>query len=304
MTKINVQKLHSLSGHQDCVYTLQTGAEPHVFYSAGGDGVVACWDMRDPENGQLLAKMKNSVYALHLIGEKNLLVVGQNFEGIHLIDTTHHTEVASLKISDAQIFDIKSHGNVLYVCSGDGTLYLVDLPNLVFIKKIKLADKSIRAMAINPMLDELALGLSDNSIRILDLKDHKQKYGFEAHKLSVFDVQYNPHNNHLISVGRDAQIRSWDAIDHYAPGVAIPAHMYAINSLSISPDKKYFVTGSMDKSIKVWELDSYRLLKVIDKSRHAGHATSVNKVLWTSHHNQVLSGSDDKKISIWDLSFI
>ena len=79
--------------------------------------------------------------------------------------------------------------------------------------------------------------------------------------------------------------------------------MYAVNTVSISPDHKNFVTGSMDKSIKVWNLETFQLLKVIDKSRHAGHATSVNKVLWSDHHGQVLSCSDDKKISVWDLSF-
>jgi len=83
----------------------------------------------------------------------------------------------------------------------------------------------------------------------------------------------------------------------------VAAHMFAINSLSISPKHDFFATGSMDKSIKVWDLETFRLLKVIDKSRHAGHTTSVNKVLWTNYNNQLLSCSDDKKISIWDLSF-
>jgi WD40 repeat protein len=283
---------------------LESGAAPQDVYSAGGDGIVASWDMGNPGNGQLIAKVKNSVYAIHFLPQRNILVVGQNFEGIHLIDAVEKKEIGNLKISNSQIFSIMSHDNLLYVCSGDGTLYIVDLSSLAFVKKIKLADKSIRSMAINSSLGEVALGLSDNTIRILDMDSHKQKYNFVAHKLSVFDVQYNPLNNHLISVGRDAQIKSWNTIDHYVLEQSVPAHMFTINSLSISPDNKYFVTGSMDKTIKVWELETFKLLKVIDKSRHAGHGTSVNKVLWTKHQNQVLSCSDDKKISIWDLSFI
>jgi WD40 repeat protein len=47
----------------------------------------------------------------------------------------------------------------------------------------------------------------------------------------------------------------------------------------------------------------FKLLKVIDKSRHAGHATSVNKVLWTDHQDQIVSCSDDRKISVWELKF-
>jgi WD40 repeat protein len=57
----------------------------------------------------------------------------------------------------------------------------------------------------------------------------------------------------------------------------------------------------MDKSIKVWDLEELKLLKVIDKARHAGHGTSVNKLLWTP--GQLLSASDDRSISAWDVEF-
>lgn len=302
--KINVQKLFGLDGHRDCVYSLEAGETSNMFYSAGGDGMVAGWDLQNPENGTLLTKMNNSVYAIHFMRKKGILIVGQNFEGIHAIDISNNKEIGSLKISNAQIFDIKSEGNRGFIGSGDGTLYVVDLPNMELIKKIKLSDKSIRSIAPNAALGEMAIGLSDNSIRILDLMDYRQKYSINAHNLSVFSVIYNPLNNHLISAGRDAHIKSWNSLEHYANEQSVAAHIYAINSISISPDHKYFVTGSMDKSIKIWDLDTFSLLKVIDKSRHAGHATSVNKVLWTTYKNQFISCSDDKKISIWDLSFI
>jgi WD40 repeat protein len=301
--KINVQKLFSLDGHQDCVYSLEGGKESNIIFSAGGDGMVVSWDLTDPENGQLLAKMKNSVYALHYKADENNLIAGQNFEGIHLIDVKEKKEIGSLKLSNAQIFDIKSHENTVFVGTGDGTLFVIDLKGQTIIKKIKLSDKSIRSVDINLLLGEMAIGMSDNSIRILDLEDFKQKYSISGHKLSVFSVLYNPTNNHLISAGRDAHIKSWNSFDHYREEQSIPAHMFAINTLSFSPDLKYFVTGSMDKSIKVWDAETFQLLKVIDKSRHAGHASSINKVMWTNYKNLVLSCSDDKKISVWDLSF-
>jgi WD40 repeat protein len=59
----------------------------------------------------------------------------------------------------------------------------------------------------------------------------------------------------------------------------------------------------MDKSIKVWDMAALKLLKVIDRSRHAGHGTSVNKVLWTNYDDQLLSASDDRTISVWKLNF-
>jgi WD40 repeat protein len=57
----------------------------------------------------------------------------------------------------------------------------------------------------------------------------------------------------------------------------------------------------MDKSIKIWDAENFRLLKVIDKARHAGHGTSVNKLLWSEDQNRLLSVSDDRSASIWDI---
>jgi hypothetical protein len=45
------------------------------------------------------------------------------------------------------------------------------------------------------------------------------------------------------------------------------------------------------------------LLKVIDKSRHAGHGTSVNKLLWTPFNDQLISASDDRTLSVWQIIF-
>jgi WD40 repeat protein len=59
----------------------------------------------------------------------------------------------------------------------------------------------------------------------------------------------------------------------------------------------------MDKSIKVWDTAQLKLLKVIDRARHTGHGTSVNKLLWMPFHNYLASASDDRSISIWDIEF-
>ena len=125
----------------------------------------------------------------------------------------------------------------------------------------------------------------------------------EAHKISVFTVQYSPDQRYLISGSRDAHLKIWDPQHGYKLRESIVAHMFAINHLDFSPDGKHFVTCSMDKSIKVWDARTFQLLKVIDKARHAGHGTSINKVLWTDFNNLLLSASDDRSISIWDIKF-
>ena len=171
------------------------------------------------------------------------------------------------------------------------------------LDKIQLAQQSLRTLAVNESKREIAIGTSDNTIKIISLVDLSTKHSLNAHDNSVFTLCYNPEFNILLSAGRDAHLKFWDVDAGYLLLEDIIAHMFAINNIAFSPDGKHFVTCSMDKSIKVWDAERIRLLKVIDKARHAGHGTSVNKLLWADYKNQLISASDDRTISTWDLKF-
>lgn len=265
--------------------------------------MVVMWDLANPESGQVIAKLPNSVYALHHHTESDLLIAGHNYEGIHVLDWQNKTEIGSLKLTEAAIFDIQSYGPYLLVATGEGKLIKVDVKSLMMTKQVKSSEKSARAISINKLRGEIAVGYSDFNIRVFDLENLEMKYEWPAHTNSVFTVRYTPDGKSLISGSRDARLKVWDAEAGYLQAAEIVAHLYAINHLDFSPNGKHFVTCSMDKSIKVWDAEKLKLLKVIDRARHAGHGTSVNKVLWTKYQNQLLSASDDRTVSVWNLIF-
>ena len=47
----------------------------------------------------------------------------------------------------------------------------------------------------------------------------------------------------------------------------IPAHLFAVNSIVFHPTLPYFATASMDKSIKIWGSDDFKLYKVISREK-------------------------------------
>ena len=303
MTGVQVSKLHTLTGHRDCVYTLVPSQKDSLFFSGSGDGMAVMWNLEEPETGAVIAKLPNSIYAMHYDESSNVLIVGHNYEGIHILDWENKSEVGSLQLTKAAIFDVKSHNGNLFVATGEGALISVDSKYLTIKHKVQASQKNARTIAISARLGEIAVGYSDNFIRVFDLDSLNLISEWQAHAKSIFTLQYTPDQRFLLSGSRDARLKMWDASNHYVQAAEVVAHMYAINHLAFSPDNKHFVTCSMDKSIKVWDAAELKLLKVIDKSRHAGHGTSVNKVLWTSYNDQLLSASDDRTISVWNINF-
>lgn len=302
MPNIQVEKVKTIGGHSDCVYALERGPAD-TFFSSGGDGVIAHWDFNELDNGKMVAKVPSSVYALCYYPAREVLIVGQNFDGLHLIDLKEKKEVGSIQLGTSAIFDIKVVKDRIFAALANGEVHVLDITTLETILVLSFSEKSARTVSISEVQGHLAVGYSDNFIRIFSLQDLELLQEIEAHKISVFTVQYSPNQRYLISGSRDAHLKVWDIANGYKEHESIVAHMFAINHMSYSPDNKHFVTCSMDMSIKVWDAETFQLLKVIDKARHAGHGTSVNKVLWTNFDNLLLSASDDRSISVWDINF-
>lgn len=298
---MKVRKIDTFSGHRDCVYALIADTARPGFYSAGGDGLVVRWDVTKPDLGDLVARAGASVYALAIDEQTGLLWVGQNYEGIQLIDPAERKVVKSMKISSEAIFDIKIWQETAFVALGDGVIVVIDIPTFAIRKHLKAAEKSARTLALRPNHREMATGFSDWSVGIFDLETLALKTRIPAHDNSVFAAQYSPDGRHLVTGGRDAHLKSWDATQNYALIKDVPAHLFAINDIAYRPDGAFLATASMDKSIKIWHADTLRLVKVVDRARHAGHATSINKLLWLPENNWLVSASDDRSISVWEI---
>jgi len=297
---VKVTKLHTLFGHNDCIFALSEGVHEDFFYTGAGDGLVVEWDLKSPKDGRLIAKLPHSVYALTIDRSRNCLILGHNFQGIHIIDLAQHKEIWSLKITESAIFDLKVIGDELFVGTGDGVLIIVDLIHQQVKKHLKLSQKSLRVMSFNKKLGHLAIGSSDHSIIILDLNTQMPIEKLIGHTNSVFALSYSPDGKCLISGGRDAHLIAWET-NSYKQINRVVAHLFAINYLAFKESGEYFITCSMDKSLKVWKTDNLQLLKVIDKARHAGHGTSINKVYWSTFNHQIISVSDDRTISVWEI---
>ncbi len=73
-------------------------------------------------------------------------------------------------------------------------------------------------------------------------------------------------------------------------------HSRAVKSVDFSHDGTFIVSGSEDKTIKLWELSSGREIRTYN-----GHQSEVNDVLFTPDDKVLISASKDGKIYFWDV---
>ena len=76
----------------------------------------------------------------------------------------------------------------------------------------------------------------------------------------------------------------------------LEGHTSWVSSVVVTSDNKYIVSGSWDKTIRIWNLLEKRQETVLQ-----GHTDSVWTVAVTSDNKYIVSGSRDKTIRIWNL---
>ncbi len=100
--------------------------------------------------------------------------------------------------------------------------------------------------------------------------------------------------NGFVLAGRDAKL--WYTNVQFNVVKKIDAHWFSIHALAISPDGRFLVSGSMDKTIRIWDLITGELLI----HKELAHRSSVNQIVWLNEL-QFVSCSDDAQIISWKI---
>ena len=76
----------------------------------------------------------------------------------------------------------------------------------------------------------------------------------------------------------------------------LSGHADSVRSVAWSSNGKQLVSGSDDKSIKLWDIQIGQALHTF-----SGHTDSVLSVAWSPDGKTMVSGSADNTIKLWDI---
>lgn len=75
----------------------------------------------------------------------------------------------------------------------------------------------------------------------------------------------------------------------------LTGHEGWVHSVAISPDGKWATSGSQDKTVKIWDIETGECRSTLE-----GHSDQVRCVAITPDGKRILSGSEDNEIRVWD----
>jgi WD40 repeat protein len=155
----------------------------------------------------------------------------------------------------------------------------------------------ISSVAFSPDGKHIVSGSSDSTIRIWDAKSLKKYVPSLMARTSVQCVQslaFSP-DGKRIACGAGRTITLCDTASG-AQVLQLQGHQSAVLSVTFSPDGRYIVSGSEDKTVRVW--DTQTGLETLEPLQ--GHQHPITSLAYAPDGFYIVSASDDRVIHVWN----
>ncbi|MVZ64843.1 WD40 repeat domain-containing protein [Sphingobacterium sp. DK4209] len=290
----------TLTGHQNPIFAVSQTSNSNLLFTAGNDKGVVIWDLEKMAFQKLLCKVGSSVYVLKALPNSDLLAVGMRSGQLLIVDTINQTLVANLKTEQGAIFAIDFiEGKQEMIAIGEeGFAYVWDLNSFELLYRFKIADTTVRTIAISKDQQTLVFGDKKGRIQLFDASDYQKRLEKQIHSMPITSLLFI--NNHLISGGRDAQLYKLKANDLEIIQQVTP-HMFTVYGIDQGSGEESFATVSRDKTLKIWNEEDFSLIKNVSRDRgYDSHHLSINGMLW--NQDRIFTVSDDKTVKVWKLN--
>lgn len=126
-------------------------------------------------------------------------------------------------------------------------------------KELKGHTDSIICIKDFPKLNCFCSTSADNSLKLWNCSSLKCVKTLEFHTKCVLTCSYNPiGNQEIFSGGEDCLICIWTTtkkeLKNYEKKLVLKGHTKRISSLTYADDYEYLISGSDDKTIRIWEM--------------------------------------------------
>jgi hypothetical protein len=194
-------------------------------------------------------------------------------------------------------------GNNIASGSYDNTIKIWDGKSLKLFKTFEGHSDSVLSVSWNHDGNKIVSGSVDKTIKIWDSSTGIVLHTLEGHSSLVLSVAWNHDDSKIVSGSWDNSIKIWGWTKSFLLGHGVTwkllktlnTHSDCVLSVSWNRDSTKIVSGSGDKTIKIWDSFSGAVLRTL-----TGHSDGVTSASWNNDDSMIVSGSSDQSVKIWN----
>ena len=153
--------------------------------------------------------------------------------------------------------DFSVTGDTVYAGGNDGSIRVYQTSTGSLLHNFTAHSGYVLTLDVSETGHYLATGSKDNTVKVWDLQNSYQLvYTFTNHLDDVKTVKFTPDENRLLSGSVDNTINAYVLADGSLDTV-LTFHSADVNTIDISDDGSFAVSGSNDQSARMFNLNNY-----------------------------------------------
>ena len=216
------------------------------------------------------------------------------------------SEVQRLKVEGTgfEAVEFSVDGKHLFTGLGNNVLEERNLWIWDWEKGQKVADLLARQIAtlrvsLSPngryLVSTYRTGLID--VRRMDAPNNVNYLGGHDRSQPCWDAAFSPDSRSVATAGGDGMVYVW-AVDP-AQQSRMNVHDAPVRTICFSPDGKYVLTGSSDKTLRLWKDWGIPDRWMVERTFEA-HEAEVTCAAYFADGRRIVSGGADNSVIIWD----
>ncbi len=237
------------------------------------------------------------------------------------------TELMALKGHNNTVFSVAYSPDGLFLLSGsaDQTVRLWEATSGKELSLFNVEGSPGVSVAFSPDGRYILAGGS-GGLRLWETTSGRKPTTFEPLSAPVLSIAYSPDGRWALCGNADGTMCLWSvhtgkqggsysdpsigAVGRLIVGILNPtvdgkpirppparAHTASVSSVAFSRDGRYALSGSHDKTVKLWDAQSQKLLHTLK-----GHVEPVAAVAFSPDARYAVSASHDTTLKLWDVS--
>ncbi|MFD0797191.1 caspase family protein [Maribacter chungangensis] len=264
---INLGKVTQiLKGHSDSINSLQFSPDGKLILTASSDNTARLWEAYTGNLIKVLEKHSNSVNSAQFSPDGELILTASNDNSLRLRD--------------------KNSGELLHV--------------LEYVDNGFISEFNSVSAEFSPDGKLIVAAYGDGKVRLWDVNTRKLVNILE-HAGEVTFAQFNPdgklivtatdNNAHIRDVNTGEILHTFKHIDYGTKSI------FYVKSAEFSPDGKLIVTAYGDGKVRLWDVNTRKLVNILD------HGEAVKYAQFTQDGSLILTiPSSGNYISVWEVN--
>jgi WD40 repeat protein/serine/threonine protein kinase len=185
-------------------------------------------------------------------------------------------------------------GRRIVTTGADGAMKVWDAEHRNLVRTIELDDGPATSLALSG--GRALTGHANGKVVLWDIDRAEKIASVQRNEANIWAVAFTGDPYRFATASHDWKVTLWDARQAAAPLQVLDGHENSVQSLAYSPQRLLLASGSADRTVRVWDLDTLTL-----KRSYSGPRDFVTSVAFSQSGKLLAAGALDGRIQIWSV---